>query len=71
MMPIGAACTTCAVHSRAYLSHLIRVNDMLGARLASVHNLRFYLRLLEQVRDAIRLGNFESLRQQIHQTLAR
>jgi queuine tRNA-ribosyltransferase len=49
----------------------MRVNDMLGARLASVHNLRFYLRLLEQVRGAIRLGNFEQVRMRIHETLAR
>jgi queuine tRNA-ribosyltransferase len=64
-------CITCAQHSRAYLHHLMRVNDMLGARLASVHNLRFYLRLLEQVRGAIRLGNFEQVRMRIHETLAR
>ncbi len=64
-------CATCAQHSRAYLRHLMKVNDMLGARLASVHNLRFYLRLLEEVRDAIRLGSFEQLRKKIHETLAR
>jgi len=58
-------CATCAAHSRAYLRHLLRVNDTLGARLASVHNLRFYLRLLEEARAAIHAGGFEPLREKI------
>jgi queuine tRNA-ribosyltransferase len=64
-------CTTCAQHSCAYLRHLIRINDMLGARLASVHNLRFYMRLLEELRDAIRTGGFERLRARVRETPAR
>jgi len=58
-------CATCAQHSRAYLCHLLRVNDALGARLASVHNLRFYLRLLEDVRAAIRAGSFAALHEKV------
>ena len=58
-------CATCARHSRAYIRHLLRVNDTLGARLASVHNLRFYLRLLEEARVAIRAGTFDSMREKI------
>ncbi|HXV35650.1 MAG TPA: tRNA guanosine(34) transglycosylase Tgt [Myxococcota bacterium] len=61
----GCDCTTCARHSRAYLRHLLRVNEMLGARLASVHNLRFYLRLLEDARAAIRAGCFAALRERV------
>jgi queuine tRNA-ribosyltransferase len=60
-------CATCAQHSRAYIRHLLRVNDTLGARLASIHNLRFYLRLLEEARGAIRAGTFASLREKIRQ----
>jgi len=60
-------CATCAQYSRAYIRHLLRVNDALGARLASVHNLRFYLRLLEEVRAAIRAGTFDSLREKIRE----
>src|SRR5262249_56387300 len=41
-------CPTCARYSRAYLRHLLRAGESLGARLASIHNLRFYLRLLER-----------------------
>jgi len=58
-------CPTCAHHSRAYLRHLLRVNEALGARLATVHNLRFYLRLLEQTRAAIARGGFSELHQRI------
>ncbi len=56
-------CTTCAHHSRAYLHHLLRANEALGARLASLHNLRFTLRLLEGARLAISQGRFDAFRQ--------
>lgn len=40
-------CELCANHTKAYLRHLFRVSDPLGGRLASLHNLRFYVRLME------------------------
>ena len=43
-------CPLCANHTASYLHHLFRVNDPLGSRLASTHNLRFYARLMEQLR---------------------
>jgi queuine tRNA-ribosyltransferase len=55
-------CPTCARHSRAYLHHLLRVNEALGARLASLHNLRFTLRLMEHARAAIAEGHFDRFR---------
>jgi len=58
-------CPTCASHSRAYLHHLLRVGEALGARLASIHNLRFYLGVLERARGAIAEGRFASLRDEI------
>lgn len=56
--PIDARCDcpVCAVHSRAYLRHLLQENEILGARLASIHNLRFYMALLEGARAAIEAG---------------
>jgi queuine tRNA-ribosyltransferase len=51
-------CPTCASHSRAYLRHLLAENEILGMRLASIHNLRFYLALLEGARAAIAAGRF-------------
>jgi queuine tRNA-ribosyltransferase len=60
-------CPTCARHSRAYLRHLLRANEMLGARLASLHNLRYYLRLLAEARAAIAAGRFAAVRERIAQ----
>ena len=54
-------CPLCRGFSRAYLAHLVRCGETLGARLASLHNLRFYLRLLERAREAIRQGRFGAL----------
>jgi len=46
-------CPLCTDHSAAYLHHIFRVGDPLGGRLASLHNLRFYVRLMEALRDGI------------------
>lgn len=46
-------CYTCKNFSRAYLSHLIHAKEALFVELASLHNLRFYLRLMERIRSAI------------------
>jgi queuine tRNA-ribosyltransferase len=54
-------CTTCARFSRAYLSHLLRAGEMLGPRLASIHNLRFYHRLMAEARGAIRARSMAGL----------
>ena len=53
-------CGVCARYSRAYLRHLIVSNEMLGPRLLSLHNLAFYMRLLEQMREAIAEDRFEA-----------
>jgi queuine tRNA-ribosyltransferase len=47
-------CYACRNFSRAYIRHLIKANEVLGIRLTSWHNLRFLLRLMEQIREAIR-----------------
>lgn len=46
-------CETCVTTSRAYLRHLFSVQEILALRLASIHNLRFYLRLMEELRKSI------------------
>ena len=43
-------CLCCSDYSRAYLHHLFRVKDVLGWRLATIHNLRFYMRLMGLLR---------------------
>ena len=55
-------CYACKNYSRAYIRHLIRANETFGIRLTSYHNLYFLLRLMEQIREAIRndrLGDFK------------
>jgi queuine tRNA-ribosyltransferase len=59
------ACVTCARFSRAYLRHLLHAGEALGGRLASLHNLRFYLGLMERAREAIRAGRFAALRERL------
>jgi queuine tRNA-ribosyltransferase len=54
------ACYTCRTFSRAYLHHLQRVNEILGARLNTIHNLHFYLDLMRRARAAIETGQFGS-----------
>jgi queuine tRNA-ribosyltransferase len=58
-------CPACTHHSRAYLRHLIKCGESLGSRLAALHNLRFYLRLLERTREAILNGTFAALRSEV------
>jgi len=52
----GCECYTCRNYSRAYLRHLDRCNEILGARLNTIHNLHFYLALMRALREAIRAG---------------
>jgi queuine tRNA-ribosyltransferase len=59
------SCETCRRHSRAYLRHLDRCNEILGVRLATVHNVHFYLELMRQIRLAIAQGRFQQFAQQI------
>jgi len=53
-------CETCLNYSRAYVKHLERCNEILGARLMTIHNLRFYQNLMQGLRDAIGAGELES-----------
>ena len=54
----GCDCMACAGFSRAYISHLFRARELLGLRLASIHNLRFIQRLMEEMRRRILAGDF-------------
>jgi queuine tRNA-ribosyltransferase len=61
----GCDCPACREHSRAYLRHLFASGDLLGARLATLHNLRFYYRLFADARRAIAEGRFAALRDEV------
>jgi queuine tRNA-ribosyltransferase len=58
--PVDSTCTcyTCRNFSRAYMHHLDRCGEMLGPMLASIHNLHYYLNLMQEVRDALDAGCF-------------
>jgi queuine tRNA-ribosyltransferase len=58
--PIDARCTcpVCSTYSRAYLHHLIKSGEMLGAMLLTEHNIAFYQQLMQAMRDAITQGRF-------------
>ena len=51
-------CYACKNYSRAYIRHLISVDEMLGGRLISIHNIRFLIRLTEEIREAIKEDRF-------------
>jgi queuine tRNA-ribosyltransferase len=62
----GCACYTCRHYSRAYLRHLDRCGEMLGPRLATLHNLHYYLDLMARMRAAILAGAFGAFRDGFH-----
>ena len=51
-------CPTCGTYSRAYLHHLVKSGEMLGAMLMTEHNLSFYQQLMQAMREAIAAGTF-------------
>jgi tRNA-guanine transglycosylase len=57
-------CPTCKNYSRAYLRHLYNSRELTYFRLATMHNLWFMLRLMEQIRESIRKGRFSELKNQ-------
>jgi len=59
-------CYTCRHYSRAYLHHLDRLNEILGARLNTLHNLSFYLDLMRRARAAIRAGCYAEFAADFH-----
>ena len=61
--PIDAECDcyTCAHYTRAYLHHLFKAKEMLASTLCTIHNERFIIRLVDQIRMAIRAGEFDEL----------
>ncbi|NSX02398.1 tRNA guanosine(34) transglycosylase Tgt [Cupriavidus gilardii] len=67
----SCACYTCRNFSRAYLHHLHRVGEILGARLNTIHNLYYYLQLMREIREAIEQHRFDAFRRQFAADRAR
>ena len=59
-------CYTCRTFSAAYVHHLFKAKELLAFRLATIHNLRFVLRLMEEMREAILNGTFSEYREEFH-----
>ncbi len=58
----GCGCYACRRFSRSYVRHLLNVNEILGVRLLTIHNLYRHLELLKEIREAISAGTFGALR---------
>ncbi len=64
-------CYACKHFSRAYLHHLQKVNEILGARLNTIHNLHYYLHLMQEIRDALDADRFDQWKEEFYQNRAR
>ena len=73
MRPIDeeCACPVCQKYSRAYIRHLFKAKEILGMRLAVMHNLYFYNELAEMIRKAIEEDRFEEFRSENTEKLAK
>ena len=54
----GCDCYACRNYTKAYIRHLINVNETFGQRLLSIHNIRFLIKLTEEIRESIKNDNF-------------
>ena len=66
MSPIeeGCGCPACRSYSRAYIHHLFKAKEMLGMRLCVLHNLYFYNKMMEEIREAIEKGEYQAYKKQ-------
>jgi len=60
----GCQCPACHRYSRAYIRHLLKAKEMLGMRLCVTHNLYFYNKMMEEIRDALDEGRFAAYKKQ-------
>jgi tRNA-guanine transglycosylase len=65
----NCTCSTCATYSRAYLRHLYVSRELSYFRLATLHNLHFMLRFMEEIRESIRAGTFTEMKKRWLRTI--
>ncbi len=58
-------CYTCAHYTRAYIHHLFKSKEMLASMLSTIHNERFVIRLVDQIRESISAGRFDDLQEHV------
>lgn len=56
-------CKTCKNHTRSYIRHLFSINEMLWMNLASIHNIHFYISLMNNIRTSINQGTFKEFKE--------
>ena len=66
----GCPCPTCRRYSRAYVRHLLKAKEMLGMRMCVIHNLYFYNRMMEEIRDSLDKGEFSAHKKQKLENMA-
>ncbi len=66
----GCQCPVCRHYSRAYIRHLLKAKEMLGLRLLVTHNLYFYNKMMEEIREAIRTDRFAEYKKQKLENMA-
>ena len=57
-------CYACKHYTKAYIKHLINANETFGARLLSIHNIRYLIKLTEDLREAIKNDNIEEYKEE-------
>jgi queuine tRNA-ribosyltransferase len=57
-------CPVCKTYTRAYIRHLFKARELLGMRLCVIHNLYFYNKLMEKIRNAIMEGNWKTFKEE-------
>ena len=62
----ACGCYTCRHYSRAYLRHLDKCGEILGARLNTIHNLHYYQQLMRELREAIEKGELQAYVDEFH-----
>lgn len=69
MFPVDTDCRcyTCSTFSRAYCHHLLRIDEVLGSALATIHNLHWFATFMDRMRQSILDGSFETFRRRVHE----
>jgi queuine tRNA-ribosyltransferase len=65
------ACYTCKNFTRSYLNHLQKANEILGSQLNTIHNLSYYLQLMEEIRESLAEDRFSTYREEFHRNRQR
>ncbi len=66
-LDLDCECLACKRYSRSYIRHLFNTNELLGLYLVSLHNIYFYLKLMREIREAIKAGSIEGLKKKYSQ----